>query len=620
MSQPPANPTKPEPLIDLNRVPNPVLRALMPVAGLLINRLLSIQALNDVHEQVAVTATSDAFFRRTLEVLGCGYEVSESDLERIPEKGQVVVVSNHPLGGLDGIILGDLLRRRRPDVKLMANYLLRNIRFAADHMIFVDPFTAKSGPAASNIRPLRESLGHLKAGGLLAVFPGNKVSHYQWHRGEIADPEWVPHIAGLIRRTGASALPVFIEGGNSRFFNIAGMIHPALRTALLPREFVRRGRSGVPVRVHVGTLIPHPRLKRFEHDEDMIRFLRVTTYFIGNRPRAAPSSLSSAQADKQKNAEPVAAPLPPEKLEADIAALPADACLLRQGDHEIWMGGFQQLPSVMHEIGRGREISFRAAGGGTLQPLDLAPQDEYYHHLFLWNKKERAIVGAYRIGLADRIIAQHGQQGLICSGLFDFKPAFVERLNPGLELGRSYVLPEHQKSYGSLLLMWAGILAFIARQPQYKIVFGSVGVSQGEEYAAASRTLIVNFMREQFNLPALSVQVESRSPFEGVRLRGLTPDEISGLVHDVEDVSTLVTGLEHDGKGVPILIKHYVRMNAKLLDFGVWKNHSNAVVGFMLADLTTADPKFLRRYMGDEGYRRFREFHGMKDEPVDAAK
>ena len=605
-----ASPVSPEPLVDLTRVPNPVLKAVMPVLGPLVNRAFAIPEINRVHDIVATTATSETFFQRTLEVLGCRYDVSESDLLRIPAAGPVVVVSNHPLGGLDGIILGDLLRRRRTDVKLMANFLLKKIRFAGDHMIFVDPF-ASDKPAAHNIAPLRESLKHLKNGGLLAVFPGNKVSHYQWHRGEIADAEWVPHIAALIRRGGASVVPVFIEGGNSTLFNVAGMIHPLLRTVLLPREFLRAGRSGRPLRVRVGTAIAPTRLKKFANDGDMTRFLRVTTYFLGNRPSASASSLSTACADQTRHAEPVAGPLPPDLLEQDIRALPEWCCLMRQGDSEVYMARHGQLPHVMHEIGRGREISFRAAGGGTLKPLDLAPQDEYYEHLFIWNKKDRAIVGAYRIGRADEIIAKHGPEGLICAGLFHFKPEFVERLNPGLELGRSYVLPEYQKSYSSLLLLWGGIIAFIAREPRYNIVFGSVGVSQGDEYAAASRTLIIDLLRSQFSDPKLSVQVDSQSPFEGVRLNGITPDEMGDLVQDVEDVSTLVTSLEPDGKGVPVLIKHYIRMNAKLLNFGVWKNHSNAVVGFMIADVTTADPKMIRRFMGDEGYARFRAFHGL---------
>jgi putative hemolysin len=297
-------------------------------------------------------------------------------------------------------------------------------------------------------------------------------------------------------------------------------------------------------------------------------------------------------------------------------ALPETGKLISQGDFDVLMGTYEQLPHVMQEIGRGREESFRFAGGGTGEALDLAEADKIYHHLFVWSRRDRAVVGAYRLGLADEILERHGPKGLVSSGLFEFKPSFLARLNPGLELGRSYVLPEYQRSYSSLLLLWGGILAFIARNPKYRMIFGSVGVSQGDEYCPASRTLIVDFMRREHGWPEVSVELESRSPFSGVSLEATAREDVSSLVKDVDDVSALVSGLERDGKGVPILIKHYIRMNAKLIDFGVWKDHSNAVVGFLLSDLLTADPKFLRRYMGEEGYLNFRTFHGLKEEEV----
>lgn len=599
------------PLIDLEAIPNPVLKALMPFCGGLLRKVFAIDAINDMHDQMIETASDETFFSRALQLAGARYEVAQSDIDRIPLTGPVVVVSNHPLGGLDGIILGDMLRRRRKDTKLMANFLLKRISHADAHMFFVDPFD-RDGATKANFAGLRDCLRHLKTGGLLSVFPGNSVSHWRWDRREVTDADWVPNIAALIRRSEATVVPVFIEGGNSLLFNLASIVHPLLRTMMLAREYVNRGRNPDPVRLHVGTPIPFARLKRFEKDEEMTTFLRLATYVLGNRPEgAAPEAL--AELAQAQAPEPIAAPLPPELLEADIAALPENAKLLSQGDFEVYMARYQSLPNIMQEIGRGREASFRSAGGGTQKALDLAPQDEYYHHLFLWHKKDRAIVGAYRLGLSDDILAKYGPDGLICSSLFDLKPAFLAQLNPGIELGRSYVLPEYQKNYNSLLLLWAGILRFIGREPKYRMTFGSVGISQGNEYTPASRTLIVNFMREQFSHPTLSLQVESRSPFEGIKLSGLKSEEISSLVQNVEDVSTLVTSLEEDGKGVPILIKQYLRMNAKLISFGVWKNHSNAVVSFIVTDVTTSDPKFIRRYMGAENYARFMAFHGLAE-------
>jgi putative hemolysin len=405
-------------------------------------------------------------------------------------------------------------------------------------------------------------------------------------------------------------VPVFIEGGNSRFFNLAGMVHPILRTVLLARELVRRAKNPEPVRVHIGTPIPYSRLKKLENDADLISYMRLATYVMGNRPSVTtqPTSLPTG------TEEPLAESVPSNVLQAEIDSLPAECKLLTNGDYEVYMGRYQQMPQIMQEIGRGREEAFRFAGGGTRKAVDLAPQDEYYHHLFLWHTKDKAIVGAYRLGLSDEILKDHGPLGLICSGLFNFKPEFLRQLNPGIELGRSYVSPKYMRNYNSLLLLWAGILQFVVREPKYKMCFGSVGISQGDEYSPASRSLIVDYMKHHLSHPTLSLEVESRSPFTGVPIKGVKAGEADRLLQSVEDVSVMVSGLEPDGKGVPILIKHYARMNAKLLSFGVWTNHSNAVVSFIVADLTIADPKFLKRYMGEDGYQRFMAHHGMTAE------
>lgn len=600
-----------EPLIDLDAVPNRLLASALTLAGPALSRLLGIQAINDIHSRTVARATPENLWSTLVEETGVRYEVAESDIERIPLTGPVVVVSNHPLGGLDGIILGDILRRRRADSRLMANFLLKRVIHSEEHMFFVDPFPRGEAAKRASLIGLRDSFKHLKNGGLLGVFPGNRVSHYQWELGTVADGPWVSNIATLIRRAEAAVVPVFIEGGNSPFFNVAGIVHPLLRTLLLPRELVRQTRQTEPVRVHIGNPIAFSRLKRFESDDEMAQFLRLATYVMGNRPGDAPSPPSKAVITGSQPA-PVAEKLSPEKLQADIDALPADCRLLANGDYEVYLARSGQIPHIMQEIGRGRELAFRFAGGGTLKPLDLAPQDDYYHHLFLWHTKDRAVVGAYRLGLSDEILAQRGPGGLICTGLFDLKPDFLKALNPGIELGRSYVLPEYMRNYNSLVLLWAGVLQFVVRNPRYRCCFGSVGISQGNEYTPASRTLIVDYMKEHLNHPTLSLQVESRSPFYGVRLAGMKPGEATRLLQSVDDVSALVMSLEPDGKGVPILIKHYARMNAKLISFGVWKDHSNAVVSFMMADLTTADPKFLRRYMGDAGYAKFMAHHGLK--------
>ena len=617
------------PLVDLSQVRHPAMKVLNPVVGPFLRRLLRIDEVNQLESDVARLGSAESFFRSVLDLLGCRYEVAEADLLRIPSKGPVVVVSNHPLGGLDGIVMGDLLRQRRPDVKLMANYLLKRVRYADQHMFFVDPF-AKNAPASRNVGPLKQCLKHLKEGGLLGVFPGNQVSHFRRETREVSDPEWVEHIAALILRSSATVVPMYIDARNSWLFERIGLVHPLLRTVLLPREFMARGTSREPIRVALGAAITSTRLKRFASHAEMMRFLRMSAYMLRNRPAMprTPGKTSTAKLRPANMQEPTTGRKPlaerpsPELLEADLAKLAEGNRLISQGDFDVYIGRYEELPNVMLEIGRGREESFRFAGGGTGEPLDLSEADRFYHHLFVWSRRDRTVVGAYRLGLADEILANHGPEGLVSSGLFEFKPSFMQRLNPGLELGRSYVLPEYQRSYSSLLLLWGGILAFIARNPKYRMIFGAVGVSQGDEYCAASRTLIVDYMRREHGRPELGLEIQPKSPFSGMAFGVWENKDISSLVKDVDDVSALVSGLESDGKGVPILIKHYIRMNAKLIDFGVWKSHSNAVVAFLLADLATADAKFLRRYMGEEGYQHFMAFHNLemaRDEALEVA-
>jgi putative hemolysin len=598
------------PLIDLEALPSASLQTALRLFGPSLKRFLGVDEINQIHADLEQSASPDTLWADIIERTGVKYEVSATDLDRIPLTGPVVVVANHPLGGIDGIILGDILQRRRKDSRLMANFLLSRIVHAESQMFFVDPFPLGEAAVKRSLSGVRASLKHLKQGGLLGVFPGNRVSHYQWDLQEVADGPWVPNIASIVRRAEATVVPVFIEGGNSLAFNIAGLIHPTLRTLLLPRELVRQSQSSEPVRVHIGTPMPFSRLRKFGTDDEMIRFLRMATYVMGNRPEAVLPEESAALAPVSAP-EPIAPRHPVELLEADIAALPEECAMTKAGDWEVYIARQQQIPHIMHEIARGREISFRSVGGGTLKAMDLAPQDEYYHHLFIWQRTDRTLVGAYRLGLSDEILPKYGAAGFICSGLFHLKPEFLQALNPGIEMGRSYVLPEYQRNYNSLNLLWAGILQFIGRNPRYRYCFGSVGISQGEEYTPASRTLIVNYMRDKFSHPVFTEHVESKSPFQGIKLSGFDRDEPKDLLSHVDDVSLLVTGLEPDGKGVPVLIKHYLRLHAKLLSFGVWKNHSNAVVSFIVVDVPHAEPKLIKRMMGDY-YESYVRHHGVE--------
>ena len=303
----------------------------------------------------------------------------------------------------------------------------------------------------------------------------------------------------------------------------------------------------------------------------------------------------------------IALPLPREDLLAEIASLPADCLRLREKHFAAYLVDAAQVPCLLQEICRQREIAFREVGEGTGKAIDRDRFDDHYRHLFLWDHKAGALVGAYRLGLTDQILSDLGTEGLYASSLFRFEPEFLDFLNPGIELGRSFVTPAYQRHVQPLALLWKGISAFIAERPQYRRLYGPVSISQ--DYTPISRNLMVEFMERELRHPTLARFVQPRNPFSSEPIGGLEAEQISASLASIREVSARVAEAEADGKGIPVLLKHYLRMNATLLSFNVDPDFSNALDALVLVDLVDAPETLLKLYFGREHARRFLAHH-----------
>jgi putative hemolysin len=568
-----------------NRLPGPLASA--------VNRLLQIDRLEELYERSRV---QHSFARGLLEELEVHVNVSDSDLEKIPAAGAVIAIANHPFGILDGVMIADLLTRVRPDLRILTNQLLGELPELAHMCIFIDPFERVESRAA-NGRALKRAITHMRSGGMLLIFPAGEVSHFDLRKRAICDPEWNVTAARLIRITRARSLPILIRGANGIPFQMLGLVHPRLRTAALPVEMLnKRGKS---VEIRIGRTIDPVRIEALRDDSEATRYLRLRTELLARR---------SAVAERPgANAVAVQSAVPAEPLAREIETLPPECLLEEARDLAVYLTAAPRIPLALREIGRLRELTFRAAGEGTGQAVDLDRFDPHYLHLFVWNREKREIAGAYRMGDVPALMARFGQKGLYTESLFRFHPRFLAQLGPSLELGRSFIRPEYQRQFAPLLLLWKGIGAYVASRPEYAMLIGAVSVSN--QYSAVSRELIVRYFESQNLSAQWRGAVRARRPLQGNLVHKWEMAALCSLLPDVEDLSAPISDLEPDGKGLPILVRQYVKLGGKLLAFSVDPEFGNTLDGFVMVDLTQTSPETLARYMGKQQTERFLAWH-----------
>jgi len=584
----------------------PIAKTLYSLLTPPLSKFIGLSEINRIYAHSAVGDT-DRFLDMALGTMGIDIALSDEDRARIPAEGPCVVVANHPFGAVEGMILAKVLRQARPDAKLMANYLLALIPEMARIIIQVDPF-GTGDSTKKNIGPLKEAMRFLRDGGILGIFPAGEVSSINILKRAITDKEWSPTVGRIIKRTGVPVLPVYFKGSNRALFHLMGLIHPRLRTIMLPREMLKRQNTTIEMRI--GQPIPPSQLKGFETDEQLMEYLKLRTYVLRNRDQKEKPRLALPP----KASVEIVAPQPREALEAEIAALPREQILVESVDQIVFIARKPQIPNCMEEIGRLREITFREVGEGTGKATDLDRFDDAYWHLAMWSRTDREIMGAYRLGPVDEILRDKGPSGLYTNTLFTLKPRFLESINPGLEMGRSFIQSRYQKSYTSLLMLWKGIGVFVSRNPRYAMLFGPVSISN--DYKGFSRELMLRFlsMREAAGLLSKTVKPKTPPKLKPLSLSGLVINSARQVCRDIDDLAALISEVEGDQKGVPVLLRQYLKLGGKLLAFNVDQDFADALDGLILVDLRLTDPKILARYMGKDGAKEFLAHHGIEAE------
>lgn len=574
---------------------DPLRTILCPMDGA-IQKLFAFDELWQLYEAARREQAPDVV-ERVLDSLAIGYQSDPAELELIPRSGPVLVVANHPFGLLDGALAAVVLSRVRPDVRILANSFLAGVPELRDRCIFIDPFGHRDAIPA-NARALRECLAWLRRGGMLVTFPAGEVAPPEWGSETPADPPWNPVIGWIAKAGRASALPVFFRGSNSAAFQLAGTVHPSLRTVSLPRELLnKRGRS---MQIRIGRPVSAATLKALQGRE-VIEYLRCRTYLLDTSEYPGMSRLLAPVANGKKRA-PVATAASGGILAAEIAQLPPERKLCESGDLAVYLARQRELPEVVREIGRLREIAFRGVGDGTGRAIDLDEFDRHYLHLILWDHNCQWVAGAYRLGPTPDILPHAGIGGLYTSTLFRYGLELFDEMGPAIELGRSFIRPECQKQFAPLFLLWKGIAQYVAGRPQCSKLFGCVSISNG--YHPLSRHLIVQYLEER-RVDGAAKFVSPRTPYQpdGRVLRRM--GGLSSLPEGIDELSGLIAGLERDGKGIPILLKQYLKAGGRVLGFNVDRNFSHVLDALVMVDLRVAPVSLMERYLGKAGAQKF---------------
>ncbi len=541
-------------------------------------RLLKIEKMNKLYRNNLVGLKGVDFVDGLLKALNINYKIANEELKNIPGPGPFIVISNHPFGFIDGVIMLQIMARKNPEFKVLANYFLKGFHPIKDFFLELNPFASKS---SSNIKGLRKALHRLSEGHPLGLFPAGEVSTVKGIWGKVEDKPWDPTVIKFIVNAGVKVIPMYFGGRNSNSFHFLGKIHPYLRTLSIPSEFLKK--QNQTLRVRIGKPILPEDLKAFDSVEKAGNYMRFCVYAleVGGSELRRFFKFGFKQV---KKVEPIIAPVKTETLEEELMKLQREGGLLMErSDFQVFIGSYNQIPGILQELGRLREVTFREVGEGTNQAMDVDGFDFYYRHLFIWDKKARCIVGAYRMGCGKEIIERFGMKGFYVNSLFVFDKEMAGTLAQTLELGRSFVVKEYQQKPLPLFLLWQGILVHIKNNKSYRYIMGPVSISN--DFSSLSKEIIIAFIRKNHFNHQLAALVTPRNEFK-VKTN---PVDIEMVLdkhnNDLQKLDKFIANIEPGSMKIPVLLKQYIRQNAKIICFNVDPQFNNCLDGLMILDL-----------------------------------
>lgn len=543
--------------------------------GWVLLRVLRISVLNRIYDKNK-NKSDLAFLNAILKDCKIEFEIPEEDLKRIPATGAFITVSNHPLGGVDGILLLKLLIEKRADYKIIANFLLHKIAPLKPYVMPVNPFEDRKD-AKSSIAGIKNALLHLREEKPLGIFPAGEVSTYKDGKLNVDKP-WEEGAVRLIKKANVPVIPIYFHAKNSRLFYVLSKISGTLRTAKLPSELLSQKHRVIKVRI--GKPIAVKDQNEYKDISSFNEFIRKKTYMLANPFEKAHKLISTEKIKIKKPIKKIAPQRDAHLFVEEVNKLrETKGKLLESKNYEVFFANADDIPNILHEIGRLREITFREVGEGTNKAIDLDVYDNYYSHLFLWDKAANCLVGAYRMGLGKEIYNKYGIHGFYVQTLFKIEPELHQMMSNTIEMGRAFVVGEYQQKPMPLFLLWKGIVHVTLRYPEYKYLMGGVSISN--QFSDFSKSLMIEFMKSHYYDPYVAQYIYPKKEYK-VKLKDADKDFVFDATKaDLQKFDKIIDEIEPGALRIPVLLKKYVKQNARLVAFNVDPKFNNAVDGLM---------------------------------------
>lgn len=568
----------------LGRLDSKALKCILTPLARVFDKLLSFAKSNKILSKLGESAPFEQLCVYYKQNLQYQFEGDALFVEQIPEAGPCVIIANHPTGFLETLALPELIYRKRKDLKVLAQSFCDDLPFADEALISVDIYNQ-----TNHRRVFKESGQWLKQGGVLLVFPAGEISNYHWQDRQTKDKAWSHFPVWLAKRYQSPIVHVYLQAKNSWLFYLVSVLCKSARVLLICHELYNKKNKTFKLFSSSAVM---PNILGDTDEPQVANYLYHLNAILKHRAIYQDAIHSSFQPLDY----PALTLTYPDKMRHEVESLAEDNVIYRLSSFLVYDVSADQIPALLDHIQVAREVTFRDVGMGTGADKDGDEHDKLCRHLFIWDKKQHALVGSYRYLLVNAV---HRESYI--ADLYNIDYSRIEQGGTMMECSRSFIVKAYQKSFKPLLCLWRGLAQVVLSNDSIRYLSGLVSIPGGTLESKVLDIVLLYTMKMSRQLPAIEACFQPKNPYT---LHSELCDDIRQWVLQCDNVVQLENGLSQlSGRpfSLPVLFKQYESIGLLPLNMSVDPDFSNCIDVLQVWDIAYHIPEKLKIFFGKEG-------------------